>query len=97
MDSEKKIEVKLRNEIVKRGGWCIKVLSTFVAGLPDRLVLIKGRAYFVELKSEGKVPRPIQVVAHKKLMSLGFPVTVISTFEQLTTFLAKIDYEIRTT
>lgn len=95
MDSEKKIEAKLRSEVFKKGGWCIKILSTFAAGLPDRLVLIKGQAYFVEVKSEGKVPRPLQRVVHKKLERLGFPVTVISTFVQLDNFLLKLDHEIR--
>ena len=89
-ESEKATERTLNAEVKKLGGWSIKLLSTFITGLPDRLVLIYGRAYFVEVKSEGKNPSPIQRAVHKKLEALGFPVSVIDTTEKLNNFINEI-------
>ena len=90
-ESEKVLERNLNKEVKNLGGWSIKILSNFITGLPDRLVLIKGRAYFVEVKSEGKKPSPIQRVVHKKLEVLGFPVRVIDTTEKLNNFIKGIN------
>ena len=89
-ESEKALERNLNKEVKALGGWSIKLLSNFITGLPDRLVLINGRAYFVEVKSEGKKPSPIQRVVHKKLEVLGFPVSVIDTTEKLNDFIKGI-------
>ena len=89
-ESEKVLERNLNKEVKAIGGWSIKILSNFITGLPDRLVLLKGRAYFVEVKSEGKKSSPIQRVVHKKLESLGFPVSVIDTTEKLNNFINEI-------
>ena len=89
-ESEKVLERNLNKEVKALGGWSIKILSNFITGLPDRLVLINGRAYFVEVKSEGKEPSPIQRVVHKKLEVLGFPVSVIDTTEKLNNFINEI-------
>ena len=88
--SERVLERNLNKEVKALGGWSIKILSNFITGLPDRLVLHNGRAYFVEVKSEGKKPSPIQRVVHKKLEVLGFPVSVIDTAEKLNNFIKKI-------
>ena len=46
---EKYIEQKLVSEVKKRGGICLKLASTGLDGIPDRLVLMaKGRVAFVE-------------------------------------------------
>ena len=86
-ESEKVLERNLNKEVKALGGWSIKILSNFITGLPDRLVLLNGRAYFVEVKSEGKKPSPIQRVIHRKLEALGFPVRVIDTTEKLNNFI----------
>ena len=84
MDSEKKLEAKLGREIKALGGWSIKLLSTFIKGLPDRMCLLPtGIIFFVELKSTGKKPSPAQTVIHKKLQELGFNVYVIDRTELL--------------
>ena len=89
-ESEKALERNLNKEVKALGGWSIKILSNFITGLPDMLVLLKGRAYFVEIKSEGKKPSPIQRVVHKKLEALGFPDTIIDTTEKLDNFINEI-------
>ena len=86
-EGEKVLERNLNKEVKALGGWSIKILSNFITGLPDRLVLLKGRAYFVEVKSEGKKPSPIQRAVHKKLGALGFPVSVIDTTEKMNNFI----------
>jgi len=90
-ESEKRLEARLRTEVKKLGGWCIKLLSTFSTGLPDRLVLMPGgRIYFVELKSEGLKPSPIQLYVHTQLRNLGFKVYVIDCTKLLNEFLDEI-------
>ena len=90
IESEKVLERNLNKEVEALGGWSIKILSNFISGLPDRLVLLNGRAYFVEVKSKGKKPSPIQRIVHKKLEALGFPVRVIDTTEKLNNFINEI-------
>lgn len=87
IESEKDIEKKLDVGVKKLGGWTLKLLPTFVSGLPDRLVLYKGRALFAELKSTGKRARPDQLRIHEKLRGYGFEVFVIDSSEGVTNFL----------
>lgn len=62
--------------------WVIKLLSTFIKGLPDRLVLCKGGYVgFAEIKTTGKKPTKIQLYIHDKLKDLGFVVFVIDDIE----------------
>lgn len=62
--------------------WVIKLLSTFVKGLPDRMVLCKGGYVgFAEIKTTGKKPTKIQSYIHDKLRSLGFEVLIIDDIE----------------
>ena len=89
-ESEKVLERNLNKEVKALGGWSLKILSNFITGLPDRLVLHNGRAYFVEVKSEGKKPSARQRIVHKKLEVLGFPVSVIDTTEKLNSFIKGI-------
>lgn len=62
--------------------WVIKLLSTFIKGLPDRMVLCKGGYVgFAEIKTTGKKPTKIQLYVHDKLKELGFDVFVIDDIE----------------
>ena len=78
------IEDAFRDEVKRRGGLALKLTSQTMNGLPDRLVLLNGgRAAFVELKSPGKIMRPLQVKRKEQLEALGFPVFCIDRFEQI--------------
>ena len=80
--SEKQIEAYLVQRAASLNGWAIKLLSTYVAGLPDRLVLMPGgRVAFVELKAPGEIPRRIQKFRHMRLGAMGFRVEVINSIE----------------
>lgn len=62
--------------------WVIKLLSTFVKGLPDRMILCRGGYVgFAEIKTTGKKPTKIQTYIHEKLRALGFKVFVIDDLE----------------
>lgn len=94
MDSEKVLERKLVKAIQDRKGLCIKLLSDYCTGLPDRMCLLhSGFIVFIELKSEGKKPRLIQKLIHDKLISLGFTVKVISTEKELQKFIKDLPDE----
>jgi hypothetical protein len=81
---EKRIEQKLNIEVRKAGGWSIKLLSTHVTGLPDRLCLLpKGRILFVEVKTTGMRGTKIQSSVHRRLKKLGFQVYVIDHPNQI--------------
>ena len=62
--------------------WVIKLLSTFVKGLPDRMILCQGGYVgFAEVKTTGKKPTKIQLLMHSELEALGFKVFVIDDLE----------------
>ena len=62
--------------------WVIKLLSTFIKGLPDRMVICQGGYVgFAEIKTTGKKPTNIQTYIHEKLRALGFTVFVIDDLE----------------
>ena len=89
--SEKVIEAKLVAEVKKSGGMCIKLLCDQFSGLPDRMCLFPGgKIIFVELKSTGKKPRPLQIAIHNKFRTLGFRVEVIDTIDGVNEFLKTI-------
>ena len=79
--SEKYIEEYLRKSVRRIKGLCIKMSPAGLIGIPDRLVLVNGKAVFVELKSKGKKPSRIQQYTHQKLKDAGFSVTVIDSVE----------------
>lgn len=75
METEKKIEQRLRAEVKKRGGMAVKFVSPGLDGVPDRLLLFHGGvSAFVELKAPGKKLRPLQERRKRQLEALGFKV-----------------------
>ena len=81
---EKSIEEKLVAAVKAVGGVCWKFTSPGTAGVPDRIVLMpSGRIAFVEVKTPGKEPRPLQVARHGLLRRLGFKAFVLDSPEQI--------------
>ena len=75
---EKKTEQELVRAVKARGGFCPKLVSPGLDGMPDRLALLPGgRAAFVEVKAPGMKPRPLQLSRHRLLRNLGFSVYVL--------------------
>ena len=84
IENEKYLERKLKAEIEKLGGWCLKMPTLHIAGLPDRLCLLPGGvALFAETKTTKKRPKLLQRWMHTKLRKLGFKVYVIDTSEDI--------------
>nr|DAQ71482.1 MAG TPA: Nuclease [Caudoviricetes sp.] len=81
---EKYIEQRLVSEVKKHGGLCLKLSSTGLDGIPDRMVLMsKGKIAFVELKAPKQKPRKLQLVRIKKLKEMGFSVYVLDNVEDI--------------
>lgn len=83
--SEKYLERTLSEKLNKSGyAWSIKLLSTFVRGLPDRMILCNGGyVCFAEIKTTGKKPTAIQKFIHERLSKLGFTVFIVDTKESM--------------
>ena len=82
--NEKYIERKFVEAVKKAGGLAPKFVSPGLNGVPDRIVLLSsGRMAFVELKSPGKMMRPLQIRRKKQLESLGFKVYCIDEVSQI--------------
>lgn len=82
--NEKFIEKKLVEAAKKKGGFALKFVSPRMNGVPDRIVLLPGgHIAFVELKSPGKMMRPLQIRRKKQLESLGFKVYLIDEMSQI--------------
>lgn len=83
MISEKDLERTFSERLNRtKKVWVIKLLSAFVKGLPDRMILCRGGYVgFAEIKTTGKKPTRIQLLVHGKLEALGFKVFVIDDLE----------------
>jgi len=90
IESEKLLEKKLTKRVSQIGGLSIKLEANITNGIPDRLILHKGKAYFVEMKTTGQKPRPIQKLMHMKLSKVGFETEVIDSTEGIEKFIQKI-------
>lgn len=51
MGKESKLEEELRLYIKSLGGLCLKWVSPGFTGVPDRIILLRGNIWFVELKA----------------------------------------------
>lgn len=80
--SRPRSELTIERELVQRvqgaGGQAYKFTSPGRVGVPDRIVLLPGRApEFVELKRKGERPRPTQVREHARMRAAGAVVHII--------------------
>ena len=81
---EKQIEQKLVKAVKSMGGIAPKLVCPGFDGMPDRLILLPGgKIGFAEVKSPGKVPRPLQAARHRMLRKLGFKVYVFDNELQI--------------
>jgi hypothetical protein len=81
---EKTIEHKLTIAAKNMGGIALKFVSPGFDGMPDRIVLLPGgHMGFVEVKSMGCKPRPLQLARHRLLRGLGFKVYVLDDEQQI--------------
>ena len=84
---EKDIERRLRLRVKALGGKAYKFSSPGNNGVPDRIVLIQGKCFFVELKRPGQDLSPRQRAVRKDFKKLGFEVYKIDSIEDVDRFL----------
>lgn len=78
--SEKAIEGYLVKKIKEQGLVCLKYNNPFLAGFPDRLIILPcGGVVWVELKSKAAKPRKIQQERIAYLERCGHLVRVIDS------------------
>ena len=84
---ESDIESALVKRVKELKGLCEKFTSPGRRSVPDRLVTLPGNiVIFVELKTPGKRPTPLQLRDHKRRSALGCDVRVIDSLEQVEVF-----------
>ena len=89
--SEKSIEAYLVKRVTEVGCLCLKYSNPNMVGYPDRLVVEpNGFVDWVELKSKGRRPSPIQVVRFDELRKLGHTIHVIDSREDVDKFVSHI-------
>lgn len=92
---ESQIEAYLVDKIKAIGGLCWKFVSPNVTGVPDRIILIHGRAYFVEVKTETGRLEKIQYHRARQIRDCGLSVTVVKSKEQVDQLIERIRDEVR--
>ncbi|HOO79022.1 MAG TPA: VRR-NUC domain-containing protein [Lachnospiraceae bacterium] len=80
---ESSVEDHLYKLCQKYDIFCIKLLPS-KSGIPDRILIGNGKVIFIELKSPGKKPRPLQVAIIKQMRAHGAIVYVLDTKDVVT-------------
>lgn len=68
---ENKVEKYLDSEVVKLGGVTRKWVSPGRDGVPDRIVILNGKVWFVEVKTDDGKLTPVQEREHDRLREAG--------------------------
>lgn len=79
---ERDIEREFCRRVTQRGGLAFKFTSS-VAGVPDRIVVLGGDVFFVELKRPTGKLRKLQRAMIRKLRAAGAEVHVVKTMNQI--------------
>jgi hypothetical protein len=78
---ESQIESYLVERTKAAGGECRKLKWIGRHGAPDRLVMLNGKAIFIELKAPGEKCRPHQIREHERMRRMGQRVEVVDSFD----------------
>lgn len=80
---ESLIESYLVDQVKRRNGICWKWVSPSRNGVPDRIVIIDGRVFFVEVKATGKIPTSQQLHVHGLMAAAGAEVFTVDSKEAI--------------
>ena len=83
---EKQVETYLTKQVKSKKGMSLKFLST-ITGVPDRIVILNNKLYFVELKTEKGVVSERQKIVFKQLAEQGFPVLILRNKHDIEQFI----------
>ena len=85
---ESQIESYLVERTKEAGGECRKLKWIGRHGAPDRLVMLNGKAIFIELKAPGEKAKPHQVREHERMRRMGQHVEIVDSTERVDEVLA---------
>jgi hypothetical protein len=89
VETEREVEAELVAKVRLVGGLTLKI-APIVTGAPDRLVILPGGSFhLVELKNKDGRLSPAQHNVHRLLKSLGAPVTVLWSKEEVRLWISK--------
>ena len=92
---ERDIEKRLICKVREMGGEVYKWVSPGNSGVPDRIVMLPGgQVIFVELKTDGNTPTPVQRAQMKRIRKTGCRVELIRGMDELEEFLARMRKEV---
>ncbi len=95
-ESEKALERYLVERVKACGGECLKYYAASATGWPDRIVLMPGGVTaWVELKSKGKRPTPLQRTRLERLREMYFMADVADSREDIDTLVELLEAESR--
>lgn len=83
---ESRVEKHLVDRVKARGGLCLKFTSPSLAGVPDRIVIIDGQVYFVELKAPKEKARKLQRAVFDRFLACGVPVYLLDSIPDVNRF-----------
>lgn len=87
---ERDIEKYLVAEVRKRGGEAYKFTSPAMRGVADRLVVMPGAVWFVELKRPGGKLTPLQERFALRMEDLGQRYALLCSIEEVRQWLASL-------
>lgn len=84
---EREVEAYFKKQVELIGGEVRKVQWVGRRGAPDRVAMLNGEVWWVELKAPGKKPEKHQLREHERMRAKGMTVLVIDTKEGVDTLL----------
>lgn len=75
-ERESEIEQQAMDYAEFRGWWQIKIMRASRNGVPDRLLIRRGRVIFIEFKREDELPDRQQLRRHAEIRAQGIEVFV---------------------
>lgn len=90
---EATIERYLRDRVKAIGGLPYKFSSPAHRGVPDRIVLYRGKVYFVEVKKDNGRLSSLQKIEHEKIREQGLDVFVVWNTEDVDIFIDMLEHD----
>lgn len=88
---EAKVEKYLKDGVERLGGEAFKWVSPEASGVPDRIILLNGKVYFVEVKTvDGRLSGE-QRRMHRRLQKQGVTVLTVAGHDQVDGFLSQFE------
>lgn len=89
------IQRQIIEYIERLGFYVVKIIQCNKNGFPDLMVLIRGSAIFIEVKSANGKVSELQKYRHQQLSELGYPIIITSSLTHFKNELDKISESIQ--